>query len=108
MTCEREKIKQECDEYKKPSATVIKVMLLRRGICKESRTKIKPKLEKKIKEQTGVCSVSRPIITALCHSDNLSLALCMKNVSTIFLLDIVGTVYHLLIYMQSNKIHKAF
>ena len=24
------------------------------------------------------------------------------------LLDIVGTVYHLVIYMQSNKIHKVF
>ena len=30
------------------------------------------------------------------------------NLNTLFELDTVGTVYHLVIYMQSNKIHKVF
>ena len=30
-----------------------------------------------------------------------------KRLKTVLRFDIVGTVYHLVIYMQSNKVHKA-
>ena len=32
----------------------------------------------------------------------------LANQSTVQQLDIVGSVYHLVIYVQSNKIHKVF
>ena len=36
------------------------------------------------------------------------LVLLCVGILVIRVLDIVGTVYHLVIYMQSNKIHKVF
>jgi hypothetical protein len=40
-----------CDEYKKTRATVIKAKLLRRGICKEGRKKIKPYEEPEVEDK---------------------------------------------------------
>ena len=55
----------------------------------------------------GAFEITYSVMTLICYVHIDILRVIFFSVENIYGLDIVVTVYHLVIYMQSNKIHKV-